>query len=356
MSVRGWVADRVATGIVHADVAGAGRVSQAVLDAQAAHLLREAEVGAYVAEAEADLAPGRAALGALVGLAGDDVFFAEGSSAAYDVLLRAWPLGAGARVGTVPGEYGGHALRLSAVARDRGWDVVPLPVDALGRVVEVPAGLDLVSLPLVPSHRGVRQPAEDVIGTGVRVLLDVAQGAGQTAVPAGAAAYTGTSRKWLCGPRGVGFGVVDPVWAEQLQEPATLRRHDTRGTRRFDSTESHAAGRVGLAVAARAWSPALVPVAQAAAAAARVLLAGAGGWEVVEPVEEPTGMLTLRHPSADPGATREALREEGLLTAVVPVHRAEELGAPLLRVSTAAWVTPGDLEALASALERRTAG
>ena len=33
--------------------------------------------------------------------------------------------------------------------------------------------------------------------------------------------------------------------------------------------------------------------------------------------------------------------------------RSADLQAPLLRVSTAAWVTPGDLEALASALRRR---
>lgn len=356
MSVQAWVDDRALCDVVHLDVAAAGRVSRAVLEAEVEHLRREAAVGAYVAEAEADLTAGRDALGALVGLSGADVFLTESASSAYGQLLLTWPLGPGARVGTVPGEYAGHALQLAAVARIRGWRVEHLPVDALGRVTDVPAGLDLVSLPLVPSQRGVRQPAEDVLATGTPLLLDVAQGLGQTDVPAGAAAYVATSRKWLCGPRGVGFAVVDPAWSGRLLPASSLARYRPGGMARYDSYESHVAGRVGLALAARTWSPALVPVAQKAAAAARVLLEGAGGWQVVEPVDEPTGMTTLRHAAADPFATRDALRQQGFLVGAVQVERAEELTAPVLRVSTAPWVTPGDLEGLAAALDRRTAG
>jgi hypothetical protein len=36
----------------------------------------------------------------------------------------------------------------------------------------------------------------------------------------------------------------------------------------------------------------------------------------------------------------------------VSVNRSRDLRRPVLRVSTAAWVTPADLEALAAALER----
>lgn len=354
VSVRSWVEDRVPTDLVHLDAAGAGRPSKQGLEAQVAHLRREAEVGAYVAETEADLAAGRAALAAGVGLGGHDLFFAEGAATAFACLLDAWPLPPGARVGSVPGEYGGHARVLVDRARHRGWTLVMMPVDALGRVTEVPAGLDLLTVPQVASQRGVAQPLQEVLASGVPVLLDVAQSLGQTPVPAGAAAYVGTSRKWLCGPRGVGFGVVAPAWQEQLAEAVTLRQHEAEGMARYDSVESNVAGRVGLAVAARSWSPALLPVLQAAASAARVLLEGAGGWQVVEPVAEPTGITTLRHPTADPVAVRAALRAEDLLTSAVPAHRASDLTGPLLRVSTAAWVTPGDLELLAGALDRCT--
>ncbi|HUR13095.1 MAG TPA: hypothetical protein VM097_01245 [Mycobacteriales bacterium] len=347
-----WVSERIPTQLVHLDVAGAGRVSRSVLEAELAHLRREPEVGPYVAEGGADLTPGRAALGALLGLGHGDVFFSEGSAKAFDTLLDAWPLEGGARIGTVPGEFGGHARSLARRAQRAGWELVTLPVDRLGRVTDVPPGLDLLTLPQVASHRGVQQPMADVLAAGVPVLLDVAQSAGQVDVPAGAAAYVGTSRKWLCGPRGVGFGAVDPLWQGRLAEAMTLRHYEEQGMARYDSSESHVAGRVGLCEAARTWSPSLVPVVAAAAAAARVVLDGAGGWRVVEPMAEATGITTLRHPTVDPATVRAALLAGGVLVGLVPRERAADLDAPLLRVSTHAWVTPGDLERLAAALEQ----
>lgn len=356
MSVNRWVQDRVPTDRVHLDVAAAGRVSQAVLDAQVAHLRAEAELGAYVAEVAARPAvdAGRAALGAMLGLAGTDVLLTDGGATAFAVLLAAWPLERGARIGTLPSEYGGNARVLSHLAATRGWELVTLPVDRLGRLAGVPDGLDLLTFPQIPSQRGILQPVEEVLATGVPLVLDVAQALGQIAVPTGAAAYVGTSRKWLCGPRGVGFGVVDPAWHDRLADPPTLGGLEEDDLRRFDSTEPHVAGRVGLALAARTWTPALLPVVQAGAAAARVLLHDAGGWQVVEPVAEATGSTTLAHASADPFATRLALLEEGFVVSAVPTTRAEDVAVPVLRVSTAAWVTPAALEALADALERCT--
>lgn len=356
MSVSAWVQDRAATDLVHLDAAAAGRVSQAVLDVEVAHLETEARTGAYVAEAGAQpaITAGRDALGAAVGLSGGDVFLRDGAASAFAVLLDAWPLEPGARVGTVPSEYAGNVRVLQRMAAAKGWQLVPLPVDDLGRITGVPDGLDLVTFPQVPSQRGIVQPVADVLATGVPLLLDVAQSLGQVVVPAGVAAYAGTSRKWLCGPRGVGFGIVDPAWHSQLPDPPTLNGLEHGDLRRFDSGDPHVAGRVGLSLAARTWSPALIPVIQAAAAAARVLLEGAGGWQVVEPVDEPTGITTFTHRDADPVATRAALLDKGFLVSAVPVTRSEDLLVPALRVSTAAWVTPGDLEALAAALERST--
>ncbi len=357
MSVAAWVADRVPTDRVHLDVAACGRISQAALEAEIRHLRLEAEVGGYLAEqaADATVDAGRGAIGAMVGLSGRDVFLMDGGASVFAALLDAWPLPPGARIGTVPSEYGGNARVLRSRAAARGWELVGLPVDPLGRITGVPAGLDLVTFPQVPSQRGIGQPVADVLSSGVPLLLDVAQSLGQVEVPRGAAAYAGTSRKWLCGPRGIGFGVVAPAWHDRLADPPAVGRLGLSGLRRFDSREAHVAGRVALAQAARTWSPAVLPVLQAAAAAARVLLAGAGGWRVVEPVEEPTGITTLTHPAADPFATRAALVAEGFVVSAVPTTRAADVAVPVLRVSTAAWATPGDLEAFAEALARATA-
>jgi pyridoxal 5-phosphate dependent beta-lyase len=162
----------------------------------------------------------------------------------------------------------------------------------------------------------------------------------------------GTSRKWLCGPRGVGFAVVDPAVQHTLAEPPTSAPGDATGLRRWEAREAHVAGRVGLAVAAQQWQPGLVDAVRDRAAHARGVLDGVAGWRVREPVHEATGITTLV--GGDPFATRAALLEDGFVTSAIGVSRSDDLEAPVLRVSTAAWVTPGQLDALAEALAART--
>jgi pyridoxal 5-phosphate dependent beta-lyase len=339
MTVETWLDARTPTRAVHLDVAGAGRPSREVLDAEIAHLHREAALGAYVAAelAEEVVGEGRAALGALVGLDGTDVCFLDGAGSAFATLLAAWPLPAGARVGTVPSEYGSNARALRRLAAERGWQLVGLPVDDIGRISEVPADLDLVTFPQVASQRGTAQPVEQVLATGTPLLLDVAQSLGQTPVPTGCAAYVGTSRKWLCGPRGVGFAVVPPAVQETLAEPPTLAPALGTGMRRWEAQEAHVAGRVGLAVAAQQWEPGLLGPVRERAAQARAVLDGVAGWRVREPVAEPTGITTLV--GGDPFATRAGLLEDGFITSAIPISRSDDLDGPVLRVSTAAWVT-----------------
>ena len=354
MTVDDWVAARTPMAAVHLDVAGAGRPSREVLDAEIAHLHREAALGPYVAHDQAvpQIDDGRAALAALVGLDAGDVCFLDGAGTAFATLVAAWPLPRGARVGTVPSEYGANARVLALLARERGWRLVPLPVDDDGRITGVPDGLDLVTFPHVASQRGIAQPVEDVFATGVPLLLDVAQSLGQTAVPAGCAAYVGTSRKWFCGPRGVGFAVVDSHVQSALEEPPTLAPTRCTGMQRWEAQEAHVAGWVGFGVAVQQWTPDLLPTVHAVAAQAREVLDGVGGWRVREPRDEPTGITTLV--GGDPVATRAGLLEDGFVTSAVPVSRSADLDAPVLRVSTAAWVQARHVEALAGALAQRT--
>ena len=354
MTVEEWVDARTPTRAVHLDVAGAGRPSREVLDAEITHLHREAALGPYVAqEAAVDLVErGRTALARLVGLDAGDVFFSDGAGTAFATLLTAWPLPRGARIGTVPSEYGANARVLRSLAPQRGWQLVPLPVDDVGRITGVPDDLDLVTFPQVASQRGIAQPVDLVFATGTPLLLDVAQSLGQTPVPHGCAAYVGTSRKWLCGPRGVGFAVTDPHVQAALEEPPTLAPTHGSGMQRWESQEAHVAGRVGLAVAVEQWTPELLPVVHERAATARRLLDGVAGWAVREPLDEPTGITTLV--GADPFGTRSALLERGFITSAVPTSRSDDLDRPVLRVSTAAWVAPDDLEALARELAAGT--
>ncbi len=127
--------------------------------------------------------------------------------------------------------------------------------------------------------------------------------------------------------------------------------------RAFESGEAHVAGRVGLVVAIGehlAAGPDRVRERLAAIGrATRGLLDGVGGWEVIEPDDEPTATTPLRPPDGvDVVAVRSALlSEHGIVVSAIGPERAPgEMTGPVLRVSPHLDVAMEDLEALAAAL------
>jgi hercynylcysteine S-oxide lyase len=349
----------------HLDSASCSRQSHRALEAAAHHARHEAELGGYVAEATADdlLQQGRSVLGGLVGMAAADVAFVESAQAALVALLTGWRLPAGSRVACLPGEYAPNIAQLRA----HGLRPEPLPVDGIGR-----ADLDgvarllatdppsVVHLTHIPSHRGLLQPAPEVIAlcrdAGVPVVLDGAQAVGQTDTDLGADVVYGTSRKWLAGPRGVGFLCVRPALAAQLT-PVLPEPEGVPPMRAFESGEAHVAGRVGLVVAVGdhlAAGPERVRARLAALGrVTRELLDGVGGWRVIEPADEPTAATTLHPPDGlDVVETRTRLLvEHGIVVSAIGPERAPgEMTGPVLRVSPHLDATVEDLEALAAAL------
>ena len=349
----------------HLDSAAMSRQSHRVLEAAAHHARHEAELGGYVAEATADdlLQQGRSVLGGLVGMAAADVAFVESAQAALVALLTGWRLPSGARVACLPGEYAPNIAQL----RTYGLRPEPLPLDGLGRAdLEGVARLladdppAMVHLTHIPSHRGLLQPAAEIAamcrGAGVPLVLDAAQSLGHTDTDLGADVVYGTSRKWLAGPRGVGFLCARPAIAALLT-PVLREPEGEPPMRAFESGEAHVAGRVGLVVAigehlaagpdrVRARLGAIGP-------ATRELLDGVGGWRVIEPRDEPTATTTLRPPDGvDVVATRSSLlSEHGIVVSAIGPERAPgEMTGPVLRVSPHLDATSDDLEARAAAL------
>ncbi|MGY1733806.1 ergothioneine biosynthesis PLP-dependent enzyme EgtE [Geodermatophilus sp. SYSU D01045] len=360
-----WRAARPRPAGRHLDSAACSRQSNRVLEAVAHHARHEAELGGYVAEATAAdlLQQGRSVIGGLVGMAAADVVFVESAQAALTALLAAWRLPAGARVACPPGEYAPNA----ALLRAAGLVVEPLAVDADGRVDVAALERALaagpprfVHLTHVASHRGVVQPAAEVAALcrahGVPLVLDAAQALGHVDVDLGADVVYSTSRKWLAGPRGVGVLCARPAVAAELV-PALPAPADLPPLRALESGEAHVAGRVGLVLAVGehlAAGPHRVRERLAALGrAARQVLDGAGGWRVVEPLDEPTATTTLRPPDGvDVVATRaRLLTEHGIVTTAIEPGRAPaELTGWVLRVSPHVDGTLDDLEALATAL------
>ncbi|SSC23873.1 Pyridoxal-phosphate-dependent protein EgtE, partial [Klenkia terrae] len=354
-----WRAARPRPAGVHLDSAACSRQSVKVLDAVAHHARHEAEVGGYYAEESAGmlLQQGRSVLAGLVGMAAADVSFTESASSSIRILLDAWRPPAGSRVAVVPGEYHGnlaalahHGLTAQVLAAD---ELGRVDVEALGRLLrsDPPAAVHLTA---VASHRAVVQPWVEVSrlcrATGVPLLVDAAQALGQVDCDIPADVVYGTSRKWLAGPRGVGFLVTRPAFRAGL----TPVQGDPTDALSYETHDAHVAGRVGLVLAIGehlAAGPAAVRTRLAGIGrAVREQLAEVPGWRVVEPVDEPTAATTLAGP--DVADTHARLRaEHGIVTTLcLPARAPGELTEPVLRVSPHLDVTEAEIQVLASAL------
>ncbi len=357
---------------LHMDTAACGRASRAVRERIADHLALESERGGYLAQeaAAADLGEARALLGGLLGLRAADLAFVESSSAALVQLLLSWPLRDGDLVLALPSEWGPNLTAF----RDRGLRVELLDADAVGHVdveslrrrlrVRRPA---MVHLTVAAAHRALVQPVAAVVAEcepyEVPVVVDAAQGLGQIESPApGAAAVYGTGRKYLCGPRGVGYlGVRDP-WQSRLRPRAPARDMaawpgEDGPVRRLESREAFVAGRVGLTVALREYvdlGP--VPITERLAAIGgelRSALAGVPGWRVRDPVGAP-GSITSLIPSradVDLWQVNAELLRGGVVGTVIPPERAPyEKAGPVLRLSPHVDATLDDIDRVAAVL------
>ncbi|PRY09082.1 aminotransferase class V-fold PLP-dependent enzyme [Kineococcus rhizosphaerae] len=355
-----WQRTRPARTLLHLDSAAAGRSSWAVLDAAAAHLRREAERGAYVAalEAAGELETARSHVRALLGWQpGEGVvaFVHSAEDALRQVLLR-WPGDLPVTVAHPRGEYGpnlavvrGLGIGTSVVDGPHRWDPEAFAASFAA------ARPDLVHLTWLGSHAGTVQPLADVLSVcraaDLPVVVDAAQAFGHldTTPARDADVVYGTSRKWLAGPRGVGFVAVRGALADR--------------TGGLEQAEANVAGRVGLA-ATLAQHVELGPTAvqaglAAVGAATRRRLADelAGTWEVLEDADEPSATVTLRPVRAldVAGLRADLIAHDGIVTTHLGTERAPlEMAAPALRVSGHLDTTGEDVDALARALLRRS--
>jgi hercynylcysteine S-oxide lyase len=348
-----WRAARPPVAGVHVDSAACSRQSHAVIDASAQHARHEAEVGGYVAaEAAAPaLEAGRAAVRALTGMRDAEVVFTTGANHALDVLLGSWT---GERtLACLPGEFGPNL----AIMAHRGFDIRELPVDGFGRLDLDAVGATLASDPpalvhftVLASHSGIVQPVREMAAAcrahGIPMIVDAAQGfAHLDCAGIGADALYSSSRKWTAGPRGVGVLATTP---SLLDDYARMR---------LAHGEKNIGLHVGLSVAlgehVAAGPDAIQARLREVGAATRTALADLPDWRVLEPVDEPSAITTLR--PAD-GVDAQQVRtkliaEHAVVTTYLGTERAPRvMTAPALRVSPHVDVTDSDLETLTKAI------
>ena len=331
--------------VLHFNNAGASLPSQPVLDAQLTHLEREATIGGYEAEAEADdrLQSTYDAVAQMLGCDADEVAIVENATRAWDMAFYGMPFEPGDRILTSRAAYASNHIACLQVAERTGAaiEVVPpnehgeIDVDALRATMD--DRVALIALTHVPTNGGLVNPAAEVgaiaQSAGVPFLLDACQSAGQMALPVdeiGCTMLSATGRKYLRGPRGTGFLYVQKDWIERLTPPM-LDLHSATWTgpdayeirpdaRRFETYEGHVAGKVGLGVAVNyaldLGFPDIAERVQHLAATLRSRLATVFGVTVRDQGRRRCGLVTFHAEQKDAGAVQAALREQDVNVSV----------------------------------------
>src|SRR3989454_1174837 len=206
---------------IHLNNAGAALMPQAVLQAVTGHLEREAAIGGYEAEDEAEpkVRETYELLGRVVGAAARNMAIVENATVAFSQAMSAFDFQPGDRIVTTRADYPSNQLTYLSLARRAGVETVraddlpeggvdPASVRRLARH----ARTRLVALSWVPTNSGLVQDAgavgEVCAELGVPYLIDACQAVGQLAVDVAALRcdfLAGTGRKFLRGPRGIGF-------------------------------------------------------------------------------------------------------------------------------------------------------
>lgn len=206
--------------VTHLNNAGAGLLSRRTLAAMVGHLNLEAEIGGYEAEGARREAIENSywSIARLIGGQRSEVALFDNSSHAFNAAFYSIPFKSGDRILTCRAEYGSNVLAYLQVAQRFGVEVDVVPNDESGQL-DVAALADLIDnrtrligVSHIPTGGGLVNPAAEIgrvaQAAGVPFLLDATQSIGQFPVDVngvGADFVTGTGRKFLRGPRGIGF-------------------------------------------------------------------------------------------------------------------------------------------------------
>jgi selenocysteine lyase/cysteine desulfurase len=386
--VRRWRADTPgADRLVHLNNAGAALVPRPVAEAVSRHLALESDLGGYeAAEARREaLLDVHGSLGRLLGTRAGNLALAQNSTVAFAQALTAFDFRPGDVILTSRADYASNQIMYLSLARRLGVEVVRAAdapeggIDA-GSVRELVARRRpaLVALTWVPTNSGLVQPVEAVgeicRAGGIPYLVDGCQAVGQMPVDVGRIGcdyLAGTARKFLRGPRGIGFLYVADRALAAGAHPLLVDMHGADWTepdafalapdaRRFESWEISYALAMGLGAAVRYALEVGIETARdrayALAGYARERLAGLRGVRVLDRGPELCAIVTI-DPGGRPGAgLMLALRARGINTSsperTDAVIDMDEKGATsALRISPHYYNTAEEVEAAVDAVE-----
>ena len=232
----------------HLNNAGAGLMTAQTVAAMTAHLQLEAEIGGYEAEGARAEAIGRcyADIAALLNAAARNIAVVANATAGFVQALSSFDLAPGDTIVTTRCDYTSNQIQYLALQRRRGVSILHA-ADLPEGGVDPDSVRDLlkrqrcrfVAISWVPTNSGLVQ---DVEGVGlacsefdVPYLVDACQAAGQ--IPIDVARLrcdylSVTARKFLRGPRGIGFLYASDRALARGDHPLFV---DMRGARWVDA-------------------------------------------------------------------------------------------------------------------------
>ena len=371
---------------VHLNNAGASLMPAVVRDAVISHLDRESRIGGYEAadEAEERIQHAYDAVAALIGTQARNIAIVENSTVAFAQALQAFDFQRGDVIVTSRADYVSNQLMYLSLGRRLGVEIrraADLPEGGIDpaslRPLLAGGRCRLVTLSWIPTNSGLIQAAADVgavcRAAGVPYLIDACQAVGQVAIDVeqlGCDYLAATGRKFLRGPRGVGFLyvsdralargdhplLVDMRGAEWIEKDE-FRLFD--GARRFENWEFAHALVLGLGAAAQYSAEvgaAGMARARALAAQLRERLAKIPGVRPMDRGRERGAIVTVATDGKQPADLKQRLRARGINTSVsdrddAVIDMDEKQVKSVLRFSPHYFNTEEELEQAATALE-----
>ena len=376
--------------LVHLNNAGAALVPRPVSDAILAYLRLEQELGGYEARDAQAGAIHRtyAAMGRLLGAEARNIALVQNSTVAFAQAITAFDLGPGDIVLTSRSDYASNQIMYLSLARRRGVEIVRAPdapeggidPDAVRRLIRQRRP-SLMALTWIPTNSGLVQPVETVgqicREAGVPYLIDACQAAGQ--VPINVVRLhcdylSGTARKFLRGPRGLGFLYVSDHALQAGAHPLLVDMHGADWTeadafelspdaRRFETWEFAHALVLGLGAAAEyALTVGVDRAGQRArelAVYTRTRLAALPGIRVLDRGPELCAIATIAIAGRDTADIKLQLRARGINTssphredAVIDMDEKQTTSA--LRISPHYYNTKEEIDTAVEALRELT--
>ncbi|GMQ77261.1 MAG: aminotransferase class V-fold PLP-dependent enzyme [Gammaproteobacteria bacterium] len=259
---------------IHFNNCGAGLMPTPVIDALKGHIDLEARMGGYeAAEAAGEkIQTTYSAIARMLNCSPREVAVVENATRGWDMAFYAFDFKAGDRILTCSAEYASNYIAFLQVARKTGVAVETVPDDARGAVDvdalrnSIDEHVKLIAITHVPTNGGLVNPAAEIGSVarehGIPLLLDACQSAGQMPLDVKEMKVdilSATSRKFLRGPRGMGFLYVRDALIADL-EPPLLDLHAatwvTPGeyrllddARRFENWECNVAAKIAMGTA-----------------------------------------------------------------------------------------------------------